>query len=272
MNIVSNLFSAREYAIGRYAEGKIINKSQSVQSDFGPKVAWKFHGRAVPANQDMTLSQTLDQVARDKSGNVFVDGVVRRYEGKRRMTNLLEEHIQSNLVQIGKTLYRQKQGIPQGSIVSSLLCNLFYAEMEEKVLSSVKTGESLLLRLIDDFLLITTNEETARQFMRVLHAGLPDYGVTIKREKSVVNFDMVIDGHRITRLPLKSDFLYCGQSINTHNLNLSKDPARRNATSRIILSSLYVILTAVRSRCSSYCRILKITRSEFLQKDSQVRS
>lgn len=272
MNVVSELFSAGEYAIGRYAEGKSINKGRSPQAGFGPQVAWKFQGRAVPANQDMTLSQTLDQVAREKSGNVFVDGVVRRYEGKRKMTDLLEEHIQSNLVQIGKTLYRQTQGIPQGSIVSSLLCSLFYAGMEEKVLNFVKDGESLLLRLIDDFLLITTNEQTARHFMRVLHAGLPDYGVTIKREKSVVNFDMTIDGHKVTRLPQNSNFPYCGQSINTDNLNLSKDPGRRNATGRFVLRLLCVILTAISFQRSCHCRIFKAPRTELLQEDSQVRA
>ncbi|GAB7337712.1 hypothetical protein MBLNU457_g2995t1 [Dothideomycetes sp. NU457] len=232
MSVVSRLFSASEYAIGRYAEGKAVNKSKNLQAGFSPRVAWKFLGRAVPANQDKTLSQTLNDLSSgDKPGNVFVDSVVRRYEGKRKMINLLEEHIQNNLVQIGSALYRQKTGIPQGSIVSSLLCSLFYAEMEEKVLTFVKDGESLLLRLIDDFLLITTNKQTAQRFMQVLHSGLPKYGVTIKREKSVVNFDMEIDNQKITRLPLKTDFAYCGQSINTENLNLSKDTRRRDGTS-----------------------------------------
>ena len=247
MSVASRLFSATEYAIGRYAEGKAINKSKSLQAGFGPKVAWKFQGRAVPANQDMTLSQTLNQLpSGDKPGNVFVDSVVRRYEGKRNMTDLLEEHIQSNLVQIGSALYRQKTGIPQGSIVSSLLCSLFYAEMEEKVLGFVRDGESLLLRLIDDFLLITTNKQTAQHFMRVLHNGLPKYGVTIKREKSVVNFDMEVDNQKVTRLPLKSDFAYCGQTINTENLNMSKDSGRRDATSRFIKILLCTKLTAIR--------------------------
>lgn len=244
MSVVSRLFSASEYAIGRYAEGKAVNKSKSLQAGFNPKVAWKFLGRAVPANQDKTLSQTLNHLSSgDKSGSVFVDSVVRRYEGRQKMTDLLEEHIQHNLVQIGSTLYRQKTGISQGSIVSSLLCSLFYAEMEERVLTFVKDGQSLLLRLIDDFLLITTNKQTAQRFMRVLHSGLPEYGVTVKGEKSVVNFDMEIGAQRIARLPLKSDFAYCGQTINTENLNMSKDLGRRDATSRFIQKLLCIELT-----------------------------
>ncbi|KAL0475706.1 Telomerase ribonucleoprotein complex RNA binding domain-containing protein, partial [Neurospora intermedia] len=43
---------------------------------------------------------------------------------------LAKEHITQNLVKIGKKYYRQKTGIPQGSVLSSTLCNYFYADLQ----------------------------------------------------------------------------------------------------------------------------------------------
>lgn len=47
---------------------------------------------------------------------------------------LLHEHIKNNIVKIGGQYCRQQVGIPQGSVLSSLLCNLFYGHMERTVL------------------------------------------------------------------------------------------------------------------------------------------
>ena len=46
------------------------------------------------------------------------------------MLDLIAQHVTANLVRIGGKFYKQRDGIPQGSILSSLLCNFFYADME----------------------------------------------------------------------------------------------------------------------------------------------
>ncbi|KAI5892942.1 uncharacterized protein SCHCODRAFT_01153534 [Schizophyllum commune H4-8] len=48
---------------------------------------------------------------------------------------------------------------------------------------------SLLLRLIDDYLLVTTSRARAVAFLDMMHAGHPDYGCFIAREKTLTNFD-----------------------------------------------------------------------------------
>ena len=57
--------------------------------------------------------------------------------------SLLREHITTNLVKIGPRLFRQKDGIPQGSVLSSLLCSLFYGDMEANKLTFTKDDESV---------------------------------------------------------------------------------------------------------------------------------
>jgi telomerase reverse transcriptase len=74
---------------------------------------------------------------------------------------------------MGKQFYRQKVGIPQGSVISTVLCNIFYADLEKHELPFLTDPDGLLLRLIDDFLFITMNKDHARQFLQVMHEGIP---------------------------------------------------------------------------------------------------
>jgi telomerase reverse transcriptase len=152
-----------------------------------------------------------------------VDNVVGQVRMTDELLGLLSEHVQHNLVKIGKKFYRQKNGIPQGSVLSSFLCNFFYADLEARHLPFLKPGKSLLLRLIDDFLLVTTEPADAKAFLQVMHNGLPDYGVSVNPIKTLVNFEVSINGHKVPRLLGTQEFPYCGCYINTKTLNISKD-------------------------------------------------
>lgn len=157
---------------------------------------------------------------------------------RRNVLCTLEEHVKENLIRVSRYrlpatpahwlqfsdgYYRQTSGIPQGSRVSSMLCSYFYGHMERSVLEGVKGGESvsavpvlgesvdtclqLLLRIIDDFLLISTSQDLVERFVtRMLSggrgempiillvsaengSGIPEYGCVISPAKSLVNFD-----------------------------------------------------------------------------------
>lgn len=69
--------------------------------------------------------------------------------------------------QIGSKLFRQKEGIPQGSKISSMLCSIFYASLEAQHLPFVHRPGSVSLTPIhsaqeedwrtwtDDFIAVT---------------------------------------------------------------------------------------------------------------------
>ena len=77
--------------------------------------------------------------------------------------DLLEEHINNNIVkvsfsiwqfpvlkrsaflQIGKDYYRQIVGIPQGSVISTLLCSFFYGDMERRFVKFTEDLQSVNL-------------------------------------------------------------------------------------------------------------------------------
>ena len=162
-----------------------------------------------------------------KKDTVFVGNVVIQFRDRDELLGLLAEHVQRNMIKIGKKFYRQKEGIPQGSVLSSILCNYFYADLESNHFKFLRNGDSLLLRLVDDFLLITTNRLHAKRFLQIMHNGLPDYGVSVNPAKTLVNFEISINDMKVARLVGSHNFPYCGSFIDTKTLDLKKDRERK---------------------------------------------
>ncbi|CCM03069.1 uncharacterized protein FIBRA_05189 [Fibroporia radiculosa] len=119
---------------------------------------------------------------------VFVDQVVYHFSTKEEIIELLEEHITENIVKIGHNYYRQTVGIPQGSVLSAILCSFFYGDLERKVFKFTDDLQCLLLRMIDDYLFVTTDISKARKFLAMMAKGHPDYGCFISRDKTLTNF------------------------------------------------------------------------------------
>lgn len=227
--VVEKIVSQDEYSIARHTEIRVANR-QRFQNGIGPpaKPTRKFVARAKPVRDLSEFEHVVNsELATKKKKTVFVNSVVPSFQKKDRLLQLLGEHVGRNLVKIGKKYYRQKEGIPQGSVLSTTLCSFFYGELETECLDFLDCGESLLLRLVDDFLLISTNKEQARKFLAVMHGGVEKYGVKVNAEKSLTNFDCTIDGTRIPTLNGSRWFPYCGSSINTSSLEIARDRQKR---------------------------------------------
>ena len=146
---------------------------------------------------------------------------------KKRLISLLTEHLRSHvLVSKGRFkehFFLQKRGIPQGSILSSLLCNLYYGSVVEKslgLLGSTSSSENrvasvaetrteelpkldetqtsspphaLLARMVDDFLLISQRRQELRTFLETMHQGNAELGAQINREKTQVSVHVTLE-------------------------------------------------------------------------------
>lgn len=236
LQVARVVLSSERYNIVKHARGKLIGSHDQATPGFGRKPSWRYLTKAATLGGNVDLRSEAQLGSYEgRTRSVYVDGVVQRCESREAIMKLLEEHVESNLIRLENKFYRQKEGIPQGSIVSSLLCSYFYADMERELLDFINSSNgSVLLRLIDDFLVISTKKSVAEHFLRVMHKGAPEYGVTVKAEKSRANFDCTIDGHGIVAYPSVADFPYCGTAINTVTLDLSRDMDRRLRSSREI--------------------------------------
>lgn len=94
------------------------------------------------------------------------------------------------------------------------------------------------MRLSDDFLLVTTNLEQAKTFLRILAEGIPEYGCSISQYKTVVNFpiDDIPLCSGVQHLPAHTLFSWCGLLLDTQTLEVFCDYSRYSCTS--IRSSL----------------------------------
>lgn len=233
LQLIEQLYRHNDYAVKRHSRAKVTGHRGN--SGYAPRVIWKYRrGIAQPLGSMAVEKLLSDDACEEQVGEVVVDSGVHEHVSKHRILQLLEKHINGNLVEIDKNIYRQTTGIPQGSIVSAILCSYFYADMEEKSLAFVRDGESLMLRLIDDFLLVTPSRDTAMRFIATMHDGLPDYGIRIKPAKTLVNFDCDVDGLAIARVASGARFPYCGYSIGTTDLSITKDMARQGDASELL--------------------------------------
>ncbi|XP_041702578.1 telomerase reverse transcriptase isoform X2 [Coregonus clupeaformis] len=134
--------------------------------------------------------------------------------------------LSSSVVQFGKKTFRQCQGIPQGSVVSSLLCCLCYGHMENLLFPDVAQRGGCLMRLVDDFLLITPDLNQAQNFLKTLMAGVPQYGCVVNPQKVAVNFPVGEGGScpaGVRLLPFHCLFPWCGLLLDTHTLDVYND-------------------------------------------------
>ena len=239
VRLMGSIPSESEYCISKHVELKPGEGWREGNSAAKPIRKWVSLAKGADdfQNFDENLESSL---AVGRKNTVFIENIVSQFRDKNELMDLLAEHVQRNMVKIGKKFYRQREGIPQGSVLSSLLCNYFYADLEAHHLQFLQSGNSLLLRLIDDFLLITTDRAHAKKFIQIMHDGLPSYGVRVNPDKTLVNFEAVVNGQKVERLVGSRSFPYCGSFVDTKSLDISKDGDRRKdmGTSSSVLAEL----------------------------------
>lgn len=177
----------------------------------------------------------------------------------------LRRHISSHCVVAGQQLFKQQRGIPQGSTLSTLLCNLYYGYIERKLLypsiervispaesvsavpaiqSSVQSSASstdivpyaVVMRMTDDYLLLTHSRDCAHRFESMLTAELQRWGIAVNSSKVQSNTQPCIcgtlaapDAHSCGCARV----LWCGLSIAVQDMQLRVDYTRYTAPFRI---------------------------------------
>lgn len=221
LNILKDLMSEDNYIIQKY--GQIAPVAGKIRRVYTKK--------AYPDDEHPDFVAYARDLASTLRQSIFVDQVNYSFESRRNAMQLLEEHVNENIVKIGQRYYRQVVGIPQGSVLSAILCCYFYGDLERGKLSNFSSNdpESILLRLIDDYFFVTTTLQKAKSFLDVMVKGHPEYGCMISKEKTVTNFDYGAEIMNITSAA-QTHFAWCGLLINMTDLSVMADYGRYSGT------------------------------------------
>ncbi|RYP54201.1 hypothetical protein DL768_000980 [Monosporascus sp. mg162] len=242
VSLLDSIPQARQYRISKYLQvAPYLWSCPKSEPGSKLKLTKRWILAATRRHDALTLTGLLGSSrAANKRNTVFVDSFSKKDYEASELLQLVASHIQQNLVKIGKKFYRQKEGIPQGSVLSSTLCNYFYADLEAHVLPFLDSEDCLLLRLIDDFLLITTDKRKAVRFVETMHRGVPEYGVVVNPRKTLVNFELTLNQQPVPSLAPGQSFPYCGTKIDCETLGITR--------ARDQESSIYDSLTVEFSR------------------------
>lgn len=246
-NLVKRVIINEEYLIQQH---NVLHPFQSMG-----KVQRK---RSTHLCDPVDIQSFPDIASQELAGNysqcIFVDGITTSLVKKDEVLELLKEHIFSNLVAIngdyGPRFLSQSSGIPQGSVLSTMLCNYYYGDLESRLLGDMFAGEErksqrkgvgLLVRIVDDFLLISTKKEVCVQFLERMRQGIPELGVRINQAKTMASFDYDIsqspESEEATpAIPVEKRagkssndegfFAWCGMIFNTKTCEARVDYSR----------------------------------------------
>ncbi|XP_006990067.2 telomerase reverse transcriptase isoform X1 [Peromyscus maniculatus bairdii] len=219
-----NTYCIRQYAVVRKGcQGQVyksFRKQVSTLSDLQP-----YMGQFVKHLQNSDGSVLRNSVVVEQSFSWN--------EASSSLFDFFLHFMRNNVVKIGGKCYVQRQGIPQGSSLSTLLCSLCFGDMENKLFAEVQQ-DGLLLRLVDDFLLVTPHLDQAKSFLRALVRGIPEYGCMINLQKTMVNFPVdsgTLDGAAPHQLPAHCLFPWCGILLDTQTLEVFYDYSGYSRTS-----------------------------------------
>ncbi|OVA12268.1 Telomere reverse transcriptase [Macleaya cordata] len=192
------------------------------------KSMWVHNYQTLDQNMKTCITKSTASVPFHSLHSVLMNQETRRKIRKEELYRDLHEHVKHNVLQLGQDFYLQEVGIPQGSVLSSLLCSFYYAHLETNVifpfLENIQEtcyfedtkGElrerhtcpdddsaenvlkddisaspnHILLRFTDDFLFISTSKKHAASFFSRLLRGFREYNCSINDAKSCMNFDM----------------------------------------------------------------------------------
>ncbi|OBZ72156.1 Telomerase reverse transcriptase [Grifola frondosa] len=226
LEILREAISEDSYLIQQYG---LINQ-------VGPKVKRTFAKKAQPEDDHPHFLAFAAQLADALRHTIFVDKVVYSFSKREDIIELLEEHISENIVKIGQDYFRQVVGIPQGSVLSALLCSFFYGDLERRHFKFAQDPQSasdsprnpdtvshlpkciqMLLRLIDDYLLVTTSLPRAGKFLDMMIQGHPEYGCFISVDKTLTNFE---HGALMNVIDPRQKGVVYSLSMTTHDITI----------------------------------------------------
>ncbi|KAJ1808902.1 Telomerase reverse transcriptase, partial [Coemansia sp. RSA 2598] len=178
---------------------------------------------AVPSAEAMPFGAELGKLAQWAKQTVFGDRSDTHVQRSDDILGTVEKATRQSFVRSSTGFFLQRKGIPQGSVLSTMLCNVYYAQMEREHLDElIDPSQTMVMRLVDDFFIVSASRQQVEGLLERMMRGIPEYGCSLNKEKTLANFDTVIDGHQISRADVHG-IPWCGKLICDRTLDVMID-------------------------------------------------
>eukprot|EP00118_Oscarella_pearsei_P018196 m.185167 g.185167 ORF g.185167 m.185167 type:complete len:1013 (+) comp39334_c0_seq80:52-3090(+) len=217
LEICGQIVSHEEYQVRRYSALMMADGKVRVQYKRSADVM-------VLAGFFYDFAEKLAE--KGKYHNAVLNDQVHNYslEERSSLLTLLQSHIKNNFLKIHGKCYRQTVGIPQGSILSTLLCNFYLGHIENTCLHL--SDGLLLMRMVDDYLIIAQSKQDAVSLYEAIKQGLDQYNCSLNPYKTLANFECPQSGFT-SESAVSSDFFpWCGYLFHTESLEVRVDYSR----------------------------------------------
>ena len=191
LRLLPRVLSEDGYALQRYSSMHAMLDS----------VYPRYYRHVYPSTSFPSFHSSALSLAATTRQRVYTDQVTRTFLSAQHLLDTVTAHVTRNVVQHRGELYEQRKGIPQGSVLSSLLCCLYLGHIERThVLPALQryedkrkrrgrsTATSLLMRQMDDVLLLTTDRRLATAFLPALRSTLHKAGLQLNDSKTKTHF------------------------------------------------------------------------------------
>jgi telomerase reverse transcriptase len=214
VELIGGLFSKRKYCLKSFV---LVEKSCE---EIRQRIVSKVVEKARPADSLMGSPEfARNRIVRE----IVTQKILLRNEMIRNLTDVVTNHV----VKHGSRYYVQRTGIAQGLVLSTLFCSIYFAHIDRLYFNKA-IGKGMLLRYVDDFLIMTPDVEEIKEFLRVSES-LSHLGVNFSTEKFESNFG--IEDHYRAGLPLdeilKANFamndkkiIWCGSIFSNRGFSV----------------------------------------------------
>ena len=138
-----------------------------------------------PSTGSLKVQNVVNGSRRPSDDEVYIDNVRTVYLTKQDVLEVLELEFFRTALSFNGRCYLRKDGLFQGSRLSALVVDLAYDDLveSESVFKPHPNYDGLVIRLADDFLIISSDKNQILSLERMSQVGFPAYGAKVKADK-----------------------------------------------------------------------------------------
>eukprot|EP00834_Sanchytrium_tribonematis_P006793 NODE_537_length_6324_cov_1.677430.p1 type:complete len:817 gc:universal NODE_537_length_6324_cov_1.677430:3366-5816(+) len=205
LTLLRSLLKKKEYPVIDYFECKLMDSGMWLSAK---------RSKGFSNSDSGLLSENISELPKRFA---FLEPMGRsQFLLRSEILDLVERHISCNLVEIKGKKYLQKKGIPQGSVLSSSLCTLFFKDFLTPIITKLSKN-CHLAHFIDDILFFSTEQEECEKFLDFISEPSFTHGLKLSTTKTWLNFEYKNYNFK------KSAFVWCGLNIKLDEFQLTRD-------------------------------------------------